>query len=130
MLGPGLSREAINDWKRRWPHHPLPPDLVEMLQRVNGIHLWADLDTGRSYEGIAPLEEWELARTKMWGPGADATSLADRYLALSYHADCSAFAVLNVETARYFVLDSCGADESCPIGSCVGDLLDGVGGQG
>jgi hypothetical protein len=29
---------------------------------VNGIHLWADLDTGRAYEGLAPLEEWELLR--------------------------------------------------------------------
>jgi hypothetical protein len=29
------------------PRHMLPTDLSALLLRVNGIHLWADLDTGR-----------------------------------------------------------------------------------
>jgi hypothetical protein len=126
VLGPGLPREAIDDWARRWQRHPLPPDLVELLQRVNGIHLWADLDTGRAYEGIAPLREWALARTKMLGPDADPSMLEDRYLALSYHDNSDSFIVLNVDTGRYFDMEPYGADEGCPIGSCVGDVLEWV----
>jgi hypothetical protein len=92
---------------------------------VNGIHLWADLDTGRSYEGLAPLEEWELARTRMFGAEADPTLLSDRYLALSYHANSDRFVVLNVESGRYFDMDpSGGADEGCLMGDEVGDLMD------
>jgi hypothetical protein len=70
------------------------------------------------------MDEWDLARTKMWGPDADPASLADRYLAISYHADSAAFIVLNVDTAQYFLMDACGADESCCIGQGVGELLD------
>ncbi len=62
----------------------------------------------------------------MWGPKASSADLADRYLALSYHTDASALAVLNTETGRYFMMDACGADEKCPMGISVGDLLDWV----
>jgi hypothetical protein len=112
VLGPGASAEELAAWQARWPHHPLPSDLVLLLSQVNGIHLWADDETGRSYEGLAPLDEWDLARLKMWGREADPASLPDRYLALSYNADGAAFIVLNVDTGRYFLMDSCGADES------------------
>lgn len=61
----------------RWPRHPLPQDLVELVMRANGIHLWADLDDGRAYEGLAPIEEWDLARVKMWGSGAHEASFDD-----------------------------------------------------
>jgi hypothetical protein len=125
VLGSGASTAALCEWQARWPRHALPRDLVELLSRVNGIHLWADLDTGRSYEGLAPLEEWDLARVKMWGSD-DEAMLEDRYLALSYHSDGAAFIVLNVETGRYFLMDSAGADETCPIGRSVGELLDWV----
>jgi hypothetical protein len=50
--------------------------------------------------------------------------LGDRYLALSYHADSAAFATLDVDSGRYFLVDSAGADESCPIGASVEALLD------
>ena len=62
---------------RDWPRHPLPGDLQELLQHADGLHLWADLDTGRSYQGLAPIAEWELARTRMWGSDADPDSLGD-----------------------------------------------------
>jgi hypothetical protein len=123
-FGPGLPIAAIADWLDRWPHQPLPADLGELLGRMNGIHLWADLETGRSYEGLAPLEEWDLARVKMWGPETGQALLPDRYLALSYHADSAAFVVLNVETGTYYLMDSAGPDESCPVGARAGDILD------
>jgi hypothetical protein len=124
VLGPGAPPADLDAWRTRWRLHPLPQDLVELLSKVNGIHLWADLDSGRSYEGLAPLDEWDLARVKMWGPDADAGALPDRYLGLSYHADGAAFLVLNTDTGRYSLMDSCGADESCVVGENVGDLLD------
>jgi hypothetical protein len=95
-----------------------------LLLRVDGIHLWADLDTGRSYEGLAPLAEWDLARKKMWGSSADPEMLSDQYLAITYDADNAAFVVLDVDGGRYYLMDSCGADESCPMGTSADDLLE------
>ncbi len=124
VLGAPASPEELARWDQDWPAHPLPTDLAELLRRANGIHLWADFNTGRSYEGLAPMHEWRLARHKMWGDDADPSLLSDRYVALSYHADASAFAVLNFDSGRYFLMDSCGADETSPIGSGVDDLLE------
>lgn len=125
-LGPPATSAELERWPAQWPKHRLPDDLVALLGRANGIHLWADLEDGSAYEGLAPLSEWELARTKMWGDEADAAMLADRYLAISYHADNAALIVLDTESGRYFLMDSCGADESCLIGHSVGELLDWV----
>lgn len=122
-LGPALEEEELLEWARRFPNVELPEDLVALLRRWNGIHLWADRTTGRAYAGLAPLREWRLARHVMFGPDADEDVLEDRYLAISYHVDRSAFFVLNVESGRYFLMDSCGPDETCPLGSDVQDLL-------
>lgn len=124
VLGPPASPGALADWQLRWPQHPLPPDLGSLVSQFNGIHLWADLSTGRSYEGLAPIAEWELARTKMYGAHAEERLLPDRYLAISYHEDGAAFVVLNVDTALYHYMDACGPDESCLIGNSVDALLD------
>jgi hypothetical protein len=124
LLGAPASLEELARWRSSWPRHRLPEDLVGLLRRANGIHLWADLGEGRSYEGLAPLAEWRLARNKMWGEDAAPDLLPDRYLALSYHADGAAFVVLDVDSGKYFLMDSCGADETSPIGDCAGHLLD------
>jgi hypothetical protein len=123
LLGPPLSSGELAQWREAWPKHRLPDDLVALLGRASGIHLWADLDEGRAYEGLAPLNEWCLARQKMWGEDADPELLPDRFLALSYHTDGAAYVVLDTESGRYFLMDSCGADESSPIGNSVGELL-------
>ena len=124
VLGAPVPPEELAHWVEAWPRHRLPDDLVDLLGRVNGIHLWADLDEGRAYEGLAPIGEWRIARQKMWGEDANPALLPDRYLALSYHSDAAAFIVLDVESGRYFLMDTCGADESSPIGRSVGELLD------
>ena len=124
MLGPPLTANVLSEWQRRWPRHALPPVLASLLLRVDGIHLWADLGTGRAYEGLAPLAEWDLARVKMWGPSADPDLLSEQYLALTYHSDGAAFVVLDVDGGGYYLMDSCGADESCPVGRSADDLLD------
>jgi len=123
-LEPGASAAALANWQARWPRHPRPADLRVLLGRVNGIHLWADLATGRSYEGLAPLDEWDLGRVKMYASEGAEALLPDRYLAVFYQADHSAHVVLNADTGTYYLMDAAGPDESCPIGRTAGELLD------
>ena len=124
VFGKPISEGDLSKWLQQWPNHGLPDDLKGLLRRVNGIHLCADPSTGRAYEGLAPLSEWKLARNAMYGEEADPTLLGDKYLALSYHTDGSAYIVLDVSRGKYFLMDSCGADETSPIGSSVSELLD------
>lgn len=124
ILAAPASPGAIDAWQGQHPSHPLPADLRALVARINGIHLWADLERGRSYTGLAPLEEWELARIKMYGSTADPSLLDDRYMALSYHQDGAAFIVLDVTSGEYYIMDVAGPDESCRIGSNADELLD------
>lgn len=124
VLGAPGSSEAIRAWQDKWPSHPLPVDLRQLVEQVNGVHLWADVETGRAYTGLAAIDEWQPARIAMYGPGSDPELLSERYLALSYHSDGSAFVVLDVDTGAYFLMDSCGPDDTCPLGSSVSELLD------
>jgi len=87
ILGPAATQVSLEAWQRNHPAHPLPTDVQQLLSRVNGIHLWANADTGRSYVGLAPIEEWDLARTRMYGASADRKLLDDRYVAVTYHQD-------------------------------------------
>jgi hypothetical protein len=124
ILGAPASREAVGAWQERWPSHPLPADLQRLVEQANGIHLWADVEEGRAYSGLAPIEEWQPARLAMYGPDADPALLSERYLALSYHSDGGSFVVLDVDSGTYFLMDSCGPDETCPLGTSVPELLD------
>jgi hypothetical protein len=124
ILGSPASPETIEAWDKRQPSHPFPADLRALVTRINGIHLWANAETGRSYVGLAPVEEWELARIKMYGPMADRRLLDDRYVALSYHQDGAAFVVLDVALGTYFLMDTAGPDATSPIATNVEELLD------
>ncbi len=124
ILGDPASAEVIRAWQEKWPSHPLPPDLRQLVEQANGIHLWADVETGRAYAGLAPIDEWQPARIVMYGRSSDPELLSERYLALSYHADGAALVVLDVDTGTYFLMDSCGADDTCPLGANVSELLD------
>lgn len=124
ILGAPASQRSFDTWQARSGSHELPTDLRALVSRINGIHLWANVETGRSYSGLAPIEEWEPARTKMYGVGSDPGLLDDRYLALSYHQDGAAFVVFDVETGRYFLMDANGPDETTPIAGNAGELLE------
>ncbi|CAN5341139.1 hypothetical protein BH09MYX1_BH09MYX1_62170 [soil metagenome] len=124
ILGSPAPQQAIDAWENQRPSHRLPGDLQALVSRIDGIHLWANVETGRSYAGLAPIEEWELARVKMYGPSADRSLLDDRYVALSYHQDGVSFVVLDVESGRYFLMDAAGPDTTSPIASNAGELLD------
>lgn len=123
LVGPGLRLSDIRMWQENWPSHPLPKDMVELLRRANGIHLWADIEgPGRSYEGILPLEEWRDVNQTSW---ADIVfqSRPDGHLGMSYHADGNAYLALDTRASRYLY---CDLYETKPenIGSNVSELLD------
>ncbi len=124
ILGSPASEQVIDAWQTERPSHPLPADLRALVKRVNGIHLWANVETGRSYAGLAPIEEWDLARVKMYGPTSERSLLDNRYVAISYHQDGASFVVLDVTSGRYFLMDVAGPDATSPIASNVGELLD------
>jgi hypothetical protein len=94
-----------------------------LVEQVNGIHLWADVQSGRAYSGLAAIEEWQPARIAMFGAETDPAILSDRFIAISYHTDGSAFIVLDVDSGRYFLMDSCGPNETSPLGATVAELL-------
>jgi hypothetical protein len=124
ILGPPASEARIGTWQQRTPNQRLPDDLVALIRTMNGIHLWADGDSGRAYTGLAPNEEGEPARTKFFGPDADQTLHHDRYIAISYHQDAAAFNVLDVDSGTYFLMDSAGPDTTTPIATNADELLD------
>ena len=103
-----------------------PADLRKLLTRMNGIHLWANSETGRAHAGIAPIEEWELARVKMYGADSPQDLLEDRYIALSYDQDGAAYVVLDPLSGTYFLMDTAGPDTSTPIARNVRELLDWI----
>ena len=120
LLGPPASESALVGYQTRWPNLPLPADLRALVTRVNGIHLWADLLDGRSYAGLAPIEEWDFA-SKVMGPNP---RLSERHIAISYDSDHGSYVVLDAGRGMYWLMDSAGPGETCPIGSSVEELLD------
>lgn len=98
----------------------LPPDVCGLLHDVNGIHLWANAATGRSYQGLAPVEEWRGAR-EQFSPAPP--WMDDRFVVISYHRDGAAYVVLDLESGTFFLMDSAGPDTTSPIASTVGELL-------
>lgn len=123
VLGGPVESEILAEWEDRHSL-TLPSDLKEMLKRFNGVHLWADTLSQRSYVGLAPIEEWQSARCAFFGPDSDPALLDDRYIAISYHDDGSSYLVLDPSTGRYYLMDAAGPDESAPLGNSVEDVLE------
>jgi hypothetical protein len=121
LVGPGISPTKLVEWQSRWPSHPLPADMKLLLQRIDGIHLWANADTGRAYTGVAPIKEWGLAREKL---NARPSTLDDRYLGISYHQDGAALVALDVQSGAYYLMDAAGPDTSTQLGRSIEELLD------
>ena len=124
VLGPPSPAGAIDAWLAQHPAYRLPADLRSVVERTNGIHLWANAESRRAYVGLAPIEEWDVARVRMYGPEADPALLDDRYLAISYDQGGAAFVVLDVASGKYFLMDAAGPDESSLLGTTAGEVLD------
>lgn len=118
-----LEKEAesveIDSWERGRAVR-LPSDLRELLLHANGIHLWANVEHRRSYEGLLPLSNWRPA-TEVF-PGA-AFPNASSLFVISYHSDNAAFVTVDLSTGVYYLVDTAGADLSCRIAVDVEGLL-------
>ncbi len=86
VVAPPASEVAIAAWQAKRPSY-----LLALVRAANGIDFWANTKTGDRYTGLAPIEEWEIARVKMYGPSSSDCLLDDRYLAISYDIDGGSF---------------------------------------
>ena len=121
LLGIPVSDSNIAEWQRRHPGALLPLDVLDLLKTADGVHLWADLDTGRSYFGILPLAEWlgvqEHEARALFEDEPPGTTV------LSYHHNSDYFLLLNPEGDRFTWFDPQSPDDSEVVGSSVDDLL-------
>jgi len=118
VLGPGLSQAAISRWQHAFPLHRLPTDVADALGTVNGVHLWADLDVGRSYFGIAPLEEWRDIAGLEWMLGR-----RESCLVISYHENGDYVLVLDTEARRFDWVDHEDIDNPLVVGRTFAEML-------
>jgi hypothetical protein len=92
------------------------------MAEVDGIHLWANLETGRSYVGILPLKEWEDAAT--WLLAGSFRSPPVGVLVLSYHDNGDYFLLLDTARSVYLWWDPQDPDGSEVVANGVPQLLD------
>ena len=121
-LGPPV---ANRDLVRLRNTRAVPEDLLGVVEKVNGIHLWANQETGTSYFGISPAEAWVPAGVAMYG-SLDAIPLPTTWLAISYDVDGASFIVLDTEDGAYYLMDSCGPDKTTQIAHDAASLLDWI----
>jgi len=121
ILGQGREQASVSDWQARFPRHALPADLAEFLLHVDGVHLWADLDYGRAYFGIAPLTEWEDAAAVGWSALFDQRPTG--LLVISYHENGDYYAVLDTASSVYKWYDLQDFYHPRVIGTTVAELL-------
>jgi len=122
ILDAGISIAEIQEWETQHPHHDLPPDVVEFLQQVNGVHLWADIDSHRSYYGILPVSKWQDANDADWNQMFVQPS--EGLLVISYHDNGDYFLVLDAKASAYFWYDLQDFDNPLRVGNSVPQLLD------
>ncbi len=129
VVGPPATEYEIDWWRRQRPHHEMPADLLDLVRRANGIHLWAELDasrSGRSYQGLAPIAKWDLWHAWVKAPPAEVARLARSHLTVTYEdeQDKTDFVALNTESGDYFLMDRRGRRDKHRIGRSAADLLD------
>ena len=124
LAGPPRSKTELDAWQARSTRHRLADDLVEFLQRVDGLHLWADLDRGRAYFGLAPLAEWydaSAANAPVQLQGLPAGSFV-----VSYHENGDDFLVLDSVGGTYRWFDHEDTANPVVIGASLSQVLEWV----
>lgn len=122
VLGPGVGAASLTDWQACHPGISLAPDVVDLVRHVDGIHLWADLDRGRSYYGIRPLSEWVEVAASEWSFLFD-TPKAGAFV-LSYRNNGDYFLVLDTRENHFIWHDPQNFAGSQTVGRSVDQLLD------
>lgn len=122
LCGAPVSPSQLADWQARFPEHPLPTDVADLLLRLNGLHLWADLEFGRAYFGLAPLDEWHDS-TSNDGPLLFEEAQPGM-LVISYHQNGDYYLVLDTAKSTYHWFDHEDIDHPQTVASSVSELLD------
>jgi hypothetical protein len=127
---PPLDNKELETWISKFPQSTLPEDYVSLLKRTNGIQFWVGEGSPNGYFQILHLRDIDTARQIMWGGLLNDIEEDEvpypHWLALTDHQDGAVFIVLDTDSGRYYLMDSCGADLTCPAGKNVNELLDYV----
>jgi hypothetical protein len=123
-----LDDSELIQVRQRWPIGALPEDLIALLRHANGIDFWVNAGSPEGYFRLLPLGEIDSALRIMWGEMADDDAPEHvphpDWLAISDNQDGAAFVVLDTDNHRYFLMDTCGADLTSPVGDNIEELLD------
>jgi len=122
ILGPGVARSEVNGWSTNHSGHPLPNDLVALVERVDGIHLWADLTDQQAYFGILPIRLWRDAAEAEWAMLFESPPRG--LLVLSYHQNGDFFLILDTKQGEYLWYDLEDFDKPQVVAHNVPELLD------
>jgi hypothetical protein len=125
---PPLDKAELEAWYARWPSRFLPEDLLDLLQQTNGIQFGVHEGSPEGYYRLLPLREVDSARRIMWRKHGDDMDDDEvpypHWLALTEYQDGACYIVLDTDKHRYFLMDTCWPDLTCPLGNNVGQLLD------
>ncbi len=124
---PPLRNAELLKWAAKRPKKSLPEDLVDLLRHTNGIQFWVSEGSPEGYFRLLPMREIDSARKIMWGEYSADLNDDDvpyaHWLAISEHADGANYIVLDTDNHKYYSMDTCGADLTCPVGNNVEELL-------
>lgn len=125
---PSLDNEELEAWISRWSKTSLTEDFLDLLRHTNGIQFWVHEGSPNGYFRILPLREVDTARRIMWGEAPSDMNEDEvpypHWLAITEDQDGATFIVLDPDAHRYYLMDSCGADLTCPAGNSIYELLD------
>jgi hypothetical protein len=125
---PPLEDAELDAWCERWPQCRLPEDLLGLLRKANGIQFWVHRGSPDGCYSLLPLREIDSARRIMWGESGEQLKSDEvprrHWLAITQHQDGACYVVLDTDEQRYYLMDTCGADLTCPVGNSVSELLD------
>ena len=122
LVGEGVTPQTLDAWQAGHPEHPLPADLRRFLAYADGVHLWADLDDGRSYFGILPLREWKDTRELDWA--TPPFRIPPEGLAISYHENGDFYLALDTRGPHYFWYDLGDYNSPRRVGGTIEALLE------
>lgn len=123
-----LGDTELKEWLTKWPNQSLPEDLVHLLRQSNGIQFWVNEGSPEGYFRLLPLREIDSARQIMWQDFSEEMEFDEvpyaHWLAISEHQDGASYIVLDTDTPKYYLMDTCGGDLTNPVGNNVEELLD------
>jgi hypothetical protein len=129
VLAP-LGSAELERWLAKWPRKLMPEDLLLLLQQANGIQFWVSEGSPQGYLRLLSLRDIDSAREAIWGEHSREMAPEDLpyplWLAVGVNQDQTSYVVLDTDSQRYYLMDSCSADLNNPVGESVEHLLDYV----